>query len=248
MIDLKNKTALVTGSGRGIGFSIAEKLADCGANIILSDISNDLLEEASGKLRAKGVKVEAFQTDVSKLSDCEKLIENSLSKFDDKIDILVNNAGVTRDNLIIRMKEEDWDLVLNINLKGMFNCSKAITRQLMKQRNGSIINIASIVGIIGQAGQVNYAASKGGAIAFTKALAKELAGRNINVNAVAPGFIQTPMTDKIPENERQKLIDAIPLKRLGQADDVANVVAFLSSSLAQYITGQVFVVDGGLAI
>ena len=248
MINLEGKNAIVTGSGRGIGFAIAEKLADFGANIIISDINDDFINEAIEKLKSKNVKVEGIKADVSKLSECENLINTGLAKMDNHIDILVNNAGVTRDNLIMRMKEEDWDLVLNINLKGIFNCSKAISRQMMKQRSGSIINIASIVGIIGQAGQTNYAASKGGAIAFTKALARELAGRNINVNAIAPGFIKTPMTDNIPEVERNKLINSIPLKRLGEPEDVANTVSFLCSEMAQYITGQVFVVDGGIAI
>ncbi len=244
-MDLKGKTALITGSARGIGKAIAERLAAAGAKVVISDIMEDAAVATDEEFRGKGYEAIAVRADVSSGKDVSKLVEEAVSQFK-TLDIVVNNAGITRDTLMIRMKEDDWDMVLDINLKGAFLVSQAAARIMMKQRSGKIVNISSVVGRMGNAGQTNYAASKAGLIGFTKSAAKELAARGITVNAIAPGFIKTEMTDKMPEAAREKLSDNIPLKRLGTPEDIASVTAFLVSDDASYITGQVIGVDGGL--
>ncbi len=247
MIDLSGNTALVTGGGRGIGREIALKLAHAGADVAVSDIDEETVTQTAADIEALGRKSLALQADVSNSSSVSAMIASFLEAFG-TIDILVNNAGITRDGLVIRMKETDWDSVINVNLKSVFLCCKEAARPMLKARKGKIINIASIVGLIGNVGQVNYSAAKAGMIGVTKTLAREFAGRSINVNAVAPGFIESAMTDKIPELEKQKLIDQIPMKRMGLPDDVANAILFLASSLSDYITGKVITVDGGLVM
>jgi len=243
---LLDKVAIITGSAQGIGKAIAIALADEGANVVISDIDEELAKITAEEIsKTKGVQTLAFKTDVSKISDVENLVKNTLDKFQ-KIDILINNAGITRDNLLIRMSEQEWDTVLDINLKGVFNCTKAVSKVMIKQKQGRIVNIASVVGLMGNAGQVNYSASKGGVIAFTKSCARELAGRNILVNAVAPGFIKTRMTDALSEEQKKKLTELIPLNRLGEPEDVAKVVVFLCTDDSSYITGQVISVNGGM--
>lgn len=247
MIQLSGKSALVTGGGRGIGREIAMVLAKAGANVAICDIDLTTAEATAKDLEALGVKSLALKADVSKAADIEKMFSDFLAKFS-VMDILVNNAGITRDGLIMRMKEEDWDLVLDINLKSAFLCCREACRPMMKARSGRIINIASVVGLMGNAGQANYSASKAGLIGLTKTLAREFASRNINVNAVAPGFIQTAMTDKLSPADKEKLASQIPMQKLGQPIDVANAVLFLASSLSEYVTGQVLTVDGGLVM
>jgi len=244
---LKDKVALITGAAQGIGWAIALLFAKEGADIAIADINIEKAEEAAKEVSKLGRKVLALQVDVTDYSQVEEAVNKILDKFK-KVDILVNNAGITRDNLILRMSQEDWDKVLAVNLKGTFNCTKAVSRVMLKQHRGKIINIASIIGIIGNLGQANYSASKAGIIALTKTLAKELASRNINVNAVAPGFIQTQMTESLPEEVKQKMQEAIPLKRFGKPEDVAGVCLFLASDDADYITGQTIVVDGGMVM
>ncbi len=247
-IKLDSKVALITGGARGIGRAIAEKLAESGANVVIADLMEDVASNTANEIKEKyGVESMAVGVDVSKYESVEESVSKVIEKFE-KIDILVNNAGVTRDTLIMRMKPEDWDFVLNINLKGTFNYSKVVTSYMAKQRSGNIVNIASIIGIIGNIGQANYAASKGGVIALTKTIAKEFASRNIRCNAVAPGFIDTEMTRKLPEKVREEMIKMIPMKQYGLPEDVANVVLFLVSDLSRYITGQVLVVDGGMVM
>ena len=246
-MDLKDKVAIVTGAARGIGKMIAIKLADNGANIVVSDVMEQDGQNTVKEIEAKGSQAIFVKADVSKSDAAEKLITDTIEKFG-KIDILVNNAGITRDNLIMRMSHEEWDSVIAVNLTGAYNCIRSATRTFMKQRSGRIINIASVVGQIGNAGQANYAASKAGIIGLTKAVAKELAARNICVNAVAPGFIQTVMTDNLPEKAKEALLNAIPLGRLGQPVDVARAVVFLSKDESAYITGQVINVDGGMVV
>jgi 3-oxoacyl-[acyl-carrier protein] reductase len=247
VIDLSSKSALVTGAGRGIGKEIAMTLAKAGCDVAVSDIDIETATSAAKEIEALGRKSMALKADVSNAKDVETMISSFVEKFG-KIDILVNNAGITRDGLLMRMKEEDWDLVLNINLKSAFLCCKEAVRPMMKARTGKIINIASVVGLMGNAGQANYSASKAGLIGLTKTLAREFAGRAINVNAVAPGFIKTAMTDKLSDAEKLKLSSQIPMQALGSPTDVANAVLFLSSSLSDYITGQVLTVDGGLVM
>lgn len=245
---LKGKNAIVTGASKGIGKEIAKKLASCGANIILNYRSSE--EEAKKveeEIKAFGVEVLRVKADISKSVEVELLVDEAKKRFGN-IDIMVNNAGITKDTLILRMKEEDFDSVIDVNLKGVFNCLKAITPVMVKQRSGKIINISSIVGLIGNAGQVNYAASKAGVIGMTKSLAKELGSRGINVNAVAPGFIDTDMTAVLKEKAKDEFKKTIPLRRLGKPEDVANLIAFLVSSNADYITGQVINVDGGMVM
>jgi len=244
---LEGKKAVVTGAGRGIGRSIALALARNGADVAVLDMDEAGAGETAGIIEQTGRKSLALAVDVSRLSEVEEAINKILDLLG-SIDIVVNNAGITRDNLLIRMKEDEWDSVIAVNLKGSFNLSKAVARSMMKQRSGCIVNIASIIGMMGNAGQANYAASKGGLIALTKSLAKEMAPRGIRVNAVAPGFIATEMTDKIPEKLREEMVRSIPLGRMGEPDDVAAVVSFLTSPAAGYITGQVIVVDGGMYI
>ena len=244
---LENKVAVVTGAARGIGKAIALKLASSGCDIVVSDIDLDSANEVVKEIENMGNAAIAVQTNVAKMEDAEQLVKSSLDRFG-KIDILVNNAGITRDNLIMRMNESEWDAVISVNLKGTFNCIKAATRTLMKQRAGKIVNIASVVGVMGNAGQANYSASKAGVIGLTKSVAKELAARNVQVNAVAPGYIQTEMTRDLPDAAKDAFMTVIPLKRAGLSDDVANVVYFLASPLSDYVTGQVINVDGGMVM
>ena len=244
---LKGRTAVITGSGRGIGKAIALKLAANGANIVINDIpSSDYADETCEEIKALGVDAIVVKGDVRKKDDVEALISAAIEKFG-KIDIFVNNAGITRDGLMIRMNEEDWDLVMDINLKGAFNCIKAVARPMMKQRSGSIINIASIVGVMGNAGQANYVASKAGLIGLTKTTAKEFASRGIRCNAVAPGFIRSAMTDVLTDEVKQQYFNAIPLGKFGETDNIADVVVFLASDMSQYVT-ETINVDGGLVM
>jgi 3-oxoacyl-[acyl-carrier protein] reductase len=245
MISLEGKVAVVTGAARGIGQSIALKLARAGADLALCDVQVDWLADTAAKVQALGRQVGTFAADVSQGEQVQQAVDAIIGRFG-KIDVLVNNAGITRDNLLMRMTEEEWDLVMDINLKGTFLFTKAATRYMMKARTGAIVNIASVIGLIGNAGQANYGASKAGVIAFTRSVAKELASRNIRSNAVAPGFIATAMTDKLSEDVRNRMLDLIPLKTFGQPDDVADVVLFLASDLSRYVTGQVISVCGGM--
>ena len=245
---LKDKVAIVTGGTRGIGRAIALKLADKGANIVINYRNSDKeAEELKAILEGKGVKVLTVKCDISNFEDSKNLMDKCKEVFG-KIDILVNNAGITKDTLIMRMKEEDFDNVIDVNLKGTFNCAKHASAIMLKQRFGKIINMTSVVGIAGNAGQVNYAASKAGVIGLTKSLAKELGSRGITVNAVAPGFINTDMTASLSEKVKEEASKNIPLKRLGDPEDVANLVGFLASDAANYITGQVINVDGGMVM
>lgn len=242
---LKGKTAIVTGAARGIGQSIALELASQGADLVIGDVKAEWLVETETALKETGANVTCKALDVTSSEACLAAFSDVAAE-NGRIDILVNNAGITRDGLLMRMSDDDWDAVLNVNLKGCFNCTKAVTRIMMKQRSGSIINIASVVGLMGNAGQANYAASKGGVIAFTKSVAKELASRNIRANAIAPGFISSKMTDALSEEVRQKMLDAIPLGMFGTPKQVADAVVFLASDQSSYITGQVLSVNGGM--
>ena len=244
---LKDKVALITGGARGIGESIAMAFAKEGADIVVADVNLELAQKTASNIEALGRKALALAMDVTDYAKVEEGVNKILDKFG-KVDILVNNAGITKDNLILRMSQIEWDAVINVNLKGTFNCIKAVSRPMIKQRSGKIVSIASIIGLMGNAGQANYAASKAGIIALTKTVAKELASRNINANAVAPGFIQTDMTAKLPEDVKAKMMEAIPLAKLGMPQDVANVCLFLASDDASYITGQVITVDGGMVM
>ena len=244
---LENKTALVTGAARGIGQAIAKKLAEEGADLILCDLKAEWLEETANAVTAMGRKALCVSADVSKSDEVTAAVKQAIDEFS-KIDILVNNAGITKDTLMMRMSEEDWDAVIAINLKGTFLLTKAVSRFMMKQRSGAIVNIASIIGLIGNAGQCNYAASKAGVIALTKSTAKELAARNIRVNAIAPGFIESKMTEVLPEDVSNKMLEAIPMKRFGKPEDIAKVAVFLASENSGYITGQVLTVSGGMVM
>lgn len=243
---LKDKTALVTGAARGIGRQIALVFAREGANVAFTDLQLDenmiVLEK---ELKAMGVNAKAYASDASDYADTETVVEEIIKEFG-KIDILVNNAGITRDNLLMRMDEEAWDLVIKVNLKSVFNFTKAVQKVMLKQRSGSIINMSSVVGVSGNAGQANYSASKAGIIGFTKSVAKELGSRNVRCNAIAPGFIITDMTSKLPEEIRNEWIKNIPLKRGGTPEDVANVCVFLASDLSAYVSGQVINVCGAM--
>lgn len=242
------KSAIVTGASRGIGREIALLLAGEGARVAVNySGSRDKAEEVVQLIAASGGEAFAVQADVSNVDSVKAMVEETLKTFG-SIDILVNNAGITRDNLLMRMKDDEWDDVININLKGVFLCTKGVTRQMMKQRAGKIVNVASIVGVSGNAGQANYVAAKAGVIGFTKTAAKELASRNINVNAVAPGFITTDMTDALNEDVKSQMLTAIPLGKLGNPADVAKTVLFLLSDDAAYITGQTIHVDGGMVM
>ncbi len=244
---LEGKVALVTGGARGIGRSICEELAAHGAKLAIADVLLDAAEETAKEFNEAGVEAKAYAADVASVESVDKMVSDVLDDFG-SVDILVNNAGITRDTLIMRMKEADWDLVIAVNLKGTFNCTKAVTRPMMKARGGCIVNIASIVGVMGNAGQANYSASKAGVIGLTKTSAKELASRNIRVNAVAPGYIETEMTHKLSEEARQAFLTHIPLDRPGTPQDVAKVVRFLASDDSAYITGQVINIDGGMVM
>ncbi|MGB9586837.1 MAG: 3-oxoacyl-[acyl-carrier-protein] reductase [Armatimonadota bacterium] len=247
---LEGKTAIVTGAGRhgkGIGRSIALVLAEEGADIVIADYVLEAAESVAREVLEIGRRVVAVRADVANPQDAEAIVQKALDEFG-KVDILVNNAGITRDALIPRMSEQDWDSVIDTNLKGTFNCTKAVIRPMLKQRSGKIVNVASVMGIIGNVGQANYSASKAGVIALTKTTAKELGARGINVNAVAPGFIQTAMTDELPNNIRENIAAMIPLNSLGTPEDVAKLVLFLCTEDARYITGQVINVDGGMVM
>ncbi|MFH0935293.1 MAG: 3-oxoacyl-[acyl-carrier-protein] reductase [Candidatus Omnitrophota bacterium] len=243
----KDKVAFITGAGRGIGRAIALGFAREGADVALGDINKTDTDKTCADIEAMGRRGLSIETDVTNPASVGEAINKILDKFS-KVDILINNAGITKDNLLLRMSEEQWDTVLKVNLSGSFNCIKAVSRPMIKQRSGKIINIASIIGIIGNAGQANYSASKAGIIALTKTAAKELSGRNVNVNAVAPGFIETEMTARLPEELKKKMMQAIPLGRFGSPSDVAAVCMFLASEDAAYITGQTIVVDGGMVM
>jgi 3-oxoacyl-[acyl-carrier protein] reductase len=243
---LENKTAVVTGASRGIGKAVALKLASMGANIVLNYRSSvKSVEEVVEEIKSLGGNAVAVQGDVSSFDEAAKIIKAAVENFG-SLDILVNNAGITKDGLLARMKEEDFDKVIETNLKGTFNCIRHATPIMMKQRSGRIINMTSIVGVAGNAGQMNYAASKAGVIGMTKSAAKELASRGITVNAIAPGFIQTDMTDALSDKVKEELLSGIPLKRLGQVEEIADLAAFLASDSASYITGQVININGGM--
>lgn len=248
MIDLKEKTAIVTGSSRGIGKAIAVKLAQQGANIAVVYAGNsEKAAEVVSEIEKLGVRAKAYACDVSKFDDAKSLVTEVISDFGG-VDILVNNAGIIRDGLVLSMKEEDFDRVIEVNLKGTFNMIKSVYQPFMRKRKGRIINISSVVGINGNAGQANYASAKAGIIGLTKSVSKELAARNITVNAIAPGFIETDMTASMPEKAKEAALSAISMKRMGSAEDVANAVAFLASDEGSYITGEVIKVDGGMII
>ena len=241
----KGKVAIVTGASRGIGRSIALALAAEGARIVAVDMAPEGVEALATEIKAMGVEAVAVQGNVTVAADTERMVDVAVETFG-RVDILVNNAGITRDGLLLRMKDEDWDAVLTVNLKGAFLCTRAASKVMAKQRYGRIINIASVVGQMGNAGQANYCASKAGLMGLTKSNARELAKRNVTVNAVAPGFIATDMTDVLPEKVKQELTAQIPLERLGSADDIANAVVFLAAERSGYITGQVIGVNGGM--
>lgn len=243
---LTGKTALITGASRGIGKAIAEKFAEEGANLILTDLFyDDQAKNLEEKLNQMGVKAKMYASDASKFADAQRVVEEALKDFE-RIDILVNNAGITRDNLLMRMTEEQWDLVINVNLKSVFNLTKAVQGTMLRQRSGSIINMSSVVGVSGNAGQANYSASKAGMIGFTKTIARELGSRNIRCNAIAPGFILTEMTEKLPEEVRKEWAEKIPMKRGGSTEEVAKVALFLASDLSSYVSGQVIQVCGAM--
>jgi 3-oxoacyl-[acyl-carrier protein] reductase len=247
MVNLEGKTALVTGAAQGIGRDIALVLAAAGADIASLDVNLEGAEETASLVRTKGRKSVALACDVSNPADVERCVAEALEGRD-QVHFLVNNAGITRDNLLLRMTVAEWESVLRVNLTGTFNMTKAVSRSMIKKRFGRIVNIASVIGVMGNAGQCNYAASKAGIIGFTKSIAKELAGRNINVNAIAPGFIETAMTAALPDERREEMRRLIPLGRFGSGADVANIVLFLCSELGSYVTGQVIHCDGGMVM
>jgi 3-oxoacyl-[acyl-carrier protein] reductase len=242
---LKGKVAFITGAAAGIGKEIAMTLAKQGADCVICDVNEELLNQTTAEIAALGVQTLGLVLNVSSMADCEEAVNKIIDKFK-KVDILINNAGITRDGLLIRMKESDWDAVLSVNLKGAFNCTKAVVKPMMKQRSGAIVNMASIIGLMGNAGQVNYAASKAGLIGLTKSVAKEVASRNIRVNAIAPGFIETKMTQILSDDVKQAMLNQIPLGKFGSPQDVANLVVFLVTDDSNYITGQVISINGGM--
>lgn len=243
---LEHQVSIITGATRGIGKGIAELFADHGSNIVFTYVSSDEKARAlEAEIEAKGVKARGYKFDVADLKACEDMVNDVIKTFE-RVDVVVNNAGITRDNLLMRMSEEQWDEVINTNLKSVFNMTKAVQRQMLKQRSGSIVNMSSVVGVKGNAGQANYAASKAGILGFTKSVALELGSRNIRCNAIAPGFIETEMTGVLDEAMVQQWREAIPLKRGGTPEDVANLALFLASPMSGYITGQVINVDGGM--
>lgn len=245
---LANKSALVTGASRGIGRAIALKLAEKGAKVAVNFAGNEeRANEVVQTIVDNGGEAIAIQANVSQFEEVQSMVKTVISTFG-SLDILVNNAGITKDNLIMRLKEDEWDEVLNVNLKGVFHCTKAVTRQMMRQRQGRIINISSIVGVSGNPGQANYVAAKAGVIGLTKTTAKELASRNITVNAIAPGFIETDMTDELDDAIKEEMLKQIPLASFGQPEDVANVVAFVASDESAYMTGQTLHIDGGMVM
>jgi len=244
-MELKTKVALITGAAQGIGKAVTLVLARHGADVVVADVNIEKAQETAREVEALGRAAMAVRVDVTHLEDVEKMVEAAVQRYG-KIDILVNNAGIARDKLILRMTEEDWDTVLNVNLKGTFNCTKAVIKYMSKQRSGKIVNIASVVGMMGNPGQANYSASKAGVIGLTKTVAREFAARGINVNAIAPGYIQTPMTEVLPEKAKEELKRLIPMKRLGQPEDVAHAVLFLVSEVSSYITGNILNVNGGI--
>jgi len=246
-MQLKGQVAIITGAAQGIGRDVALTLAREGANIGLCDINKEALDQTQKEVESCGVKAMSLIVDVSDANQVENAVNKVLDNLG-KVDILINNAGITRDSLIMRMKEADWDAVLGINLKGAFNCIKAVTKPMIKQRSGKIVNVASIIGIMGNAGQANYAASKAGIIGLTKSAAKELASRGINVNAIAPGFIKTAMTDKLNQEQKQKMLNVIPLAKFGEPKDISNLVLFLVTKASSYITGEVIKIDGGMVM
>ena len=246
-IELQGQVAMVTGAGRGIGRAIALELATAGADLVLCARTAAQLEEVAGEVRALGRRALVACGDVSRAAEVDSVVEQALKEFG-RIDILVNNAGIARDSVLLRMKEEDWDKVLEVNLRSAFLCTRAVSRGMLKQRSGRIVNITSVIGLMGNTGQANYAASKAGLIGFTRSVARELASRGITVNAVAPGYIETEMTRDLPAKAREWILERIPMGSLGQPEDVARMVRFLSAPQTRYVTGQVLNVDGGMVM
>ena len=244
----EGKVAIITGAGRGIGKAIAERLASEGADVVICDVDKEAAERTAEEIRSKySVKAIAISADVANEGDVNSMVEETIKNFG-RVDFLINNAGITRDSLLLRMSEEEWDKVIAVDLKSVFLCTRAVIRHMMRQKFGRIVNISSVIGLRGNVGQANYASAKAGIIGLTKSAARELAGRNITVNAVAPGYIQTEMTEKLPQEVKEEMLKQVPLGRPGLPEDVAGVVAFLCSEDASYITGEIIRVDGGMAM